>query len=192
MKEEKEDYFDHIPEDRPEKPKEPKKPALKPDDPLYYEQEESRWEHLIPSPYRRNRLLWGILGVLVVVSLFFLVYVYFFTPEVDQAVEYGYVDNIRREKTGLVFNSYEGRILPYKSIMDTVRPYEGDFVFSVKNVDVATKIKRQQASGTPVRLEYEIYRQRLPWRGKTKILVTAVDSVNPDILLPPDRRPKKN
>lgn len=189
MKEEKEDFFDDIPEDKPSRPKEPKKPALRPDDPLYYDQDESRWEHLVPSPYRRNRMLWTAAGILAIVAIFFFTYLYFFTPEVDEAEEYGYVEHIRRE--GTFFKSYEGRILPYKAVKDTLRPYENDFVFSTKDIEIAKKLRAEQASGHPVRVRYEVYRHSLPWRGNTRILVTSVDSVaDPSTLLPPERQPQ--
>lgn len=188
MKEEKEDFFDQIPEDKPVKPKEPKRPALRPDDPLYYDQEESDWEHLSPSPYRRNRILLTVFGLLVIAGLFACVYIYFFTPRVDDAEEYGYVENVYRD--GTFFKSYEGTMLPYRSVKDMLRPYENDFVFSIKDVEVAKELKRQIASGHPVKVRYEVYRQRLPWRGNSVVLVTAVDSVeNPGALLPPERQP---
>lgn len=189
MKEEKEDFFDDIPEDKPVKPKEPKRPALRPDDPLYYDQDESEWEHLVPSPYRRNRILWAAFGILVIVGLFFCCYIYFFTPKVDDAEEYGYVENIYRD--GTFFKSYEGTILPYKSVKDMLRPYENDFRFSITDVEVAKEIKRHIASGQPIKVRYEVYRQRLPWRGNTNVLVTAVDSVeDPSRLLPLERQPQ--
>lgn len=184
MKEEKEDFFETIPEDKPEKKKEPKIPPLKPDDPLYYEGEESKWEHLMPSPYRKNRLIaWGV-ALIVVVAVLWAVYLYLFTPAVSEAVTYGYVEDIRKE--GMLFKSYEGTILPYKSLMDTVKPYEGDFIFSTPDVEIATRLKMDEATGTPVRVEYEIYRTRMPWRGKEKIIVVKVDSVpDPSVLIPP-------
>ena len=45
-----------------------------------------------------------------------------------EACETGYVDRI--EKSGQLLKSYEGVLLPYKNLMDTLRPYEGDFRFS--------------------------------------------------------------
>lgn len=190
MKEEKEDFFEEIPEDRPIRPKEPKKPTLHPDDPLYYEQEEGRWEHLSPSPYRRVRLMWSAALLLIIIGGFCFLYIYFFTPQVDDAVQYGYVENVQKE--GMVFNTYEVCVLPYKSLMDTVRPYEGDFNFST-NDELAARLRYLQASGKPVRLEYKVYRTRLPWRGNSNIIVTAVDSLEPSAvknILPPDRRPE--
>lgn len=188
MKEEKDDFFDEIPEDKPVKKKEPKKPTIQPDDPAYYDQEEGRWEHLSPSPYRRVRLLWGAFGVLVVIALFFSVYIYFFTPEISEASEEGYVEEIQKE--GLMFKTFEGTMIPYKSIMDTLRPYENDFRFTVNDDHIAAELLRRRNTGKPVRVQYEVYRTRLPWRGKSKVVVVGLDSVVPTDILPPVRRPE--
>lgn len=187
MIEEKEDFFEQTPEEKPKKEKPPRQPRLRRDDPRYYDREEGRWDHITPSPYRRAPLFWTI----AIVSIAFLAFLWFFnftfSPVVEEAVQYGYVDNVHKE--GKFFTCYEGVILPYKSLKDTVRPYEGDFIFSVKDQHVAAELKRQQASGNPVKVNYEVYRFKFPWRGKTNVLVTAVDSVNPSTILPPDRRP---
>lgn len=188
MIEEKEDYFEKSPEDIPKKPKPPKKPRYSDDDPRYYEEEESRWEHLKPSPYRRGPVLWIIAAVVVVMCLLVGMYFYFFSPRVQEAVQYGYVENVQKE--GTFFQTFEGVLLPYKSLMDTVRPYEGDFVFSVENQDVATALLRQQGKGRPVRVGYKVYRFVFPWRGTSPVIVTSVDSVDPRTILPPDRRPE--
>lgn len=188
MIEDKEDFFEKSPEDIPKREKPPKKPTYKDDDPRYYEEEESKWEHLKPSPYRRGPILW--LAAIIVVCLCVIAgaYVYIFSPRVQDAVQYGYVDHVQKE--GQFFPTFEGVILPYKSLMDTVRPYEGDFEFSAQSDEVAAKLLRQQRSGRPVRVEYKIYRYAFPWRGKSKIIVTAADSVDPKIILPPDRNPE--
>ncbi|MCH5218665.1 MAG: hypothetical protein J1F07_09015 [Muribaculaceae bacterium] len=188
MIEDKEDFFEDSPADVPKKVKPPKQPKIGPDDPLYYEREEDRWEHLKPSPYRRGPLLWIVGAAVVAVCILLGLYVYIFTPQVDRAVQYGYVDSLQRE--GRFFHTYEGVILPYKSLMDSVRPYEGDFVFSTTDEHVAAELYRRQGSGTPVRVGYEVYRQRLPWRGASKVMVVSVDSVDPATILPPDRQPE--
>lgn len=188
MIEEKEDFFEQTPEEKPKKEKKPKQPRLKPDDPRYYDREDGRWDHLTPSPYRRGPILW-IVGIAVVAMVLLIwAYKYFFTPVIDEAVQYGYVENVQKE--GTFFHSYEGVILPYKELMDTLRPYEGDFVFSTNDEKVAVALKRQQGKGAPVKVEYQIYRHKFPWRGKTNVIVTRVDSVNPEIILPPDRHPE--
>lgn len=184
---EKEDYFENTPE-VVEKPKEPKKPVYKPDDPRYYDERESDWEHLKPSPYRHRKLI--IYGVTLLIFFMVLLglYIYYFTPQVEEAETYGYVENV--EKRGLVFKTYEGVILPYRSVMDTARVYDKDFVFSAKDEHIAAELKKKQQSGKPVRVEYVRYRTSLPWRGEEKTVVVNVDSVNPTKLLPPDRTPE--
>lgn len=188
MIEDPEDFFEKTPEEVPVKEKEPKKPKYKSDDPRYYEEEESQWEHLKPAPYRRGPFLW--ISVIVILGLCFLsgIYIWLFSPKVQQAVQYGYVENVQKE--GTVFHTFEGVILPYKSLMDTVRPYEGDFVFSTKDDAVATSLLKKQGKGMPVKVTYKVYRQALPWRGNSRIIVTEVDSVDPKVILPPDRQPE--
>lgn len=188
MIEDKEDYFEKSPEDIPKKEKPPKKPRYHDDDPRYYEEEESRWEHLKPSTYRRGPMLWIVGAVVVVMCFLVCLYIYIFTPRVHEATQYGYVDHVQKE--GMMFHTYEGMMLPYKSLMDTVRPYEGDFEFSAKDSEVATQLLRQQGTGKPVKVQYKVYRFAMPWRGNSKVIVTAVDSVDPRTLLPPDRIPE--
>lgn len=188
MIEEQEDFFEKSPEDVPKKEKAPKKPTYKPDDPRYYEEEESPWEHLKPSPYRRGPLLWIVAAAVVAICAVVAIYLWLFSPRVQEAVQYGYVDHVQKE--GMFYHTYEGVMLPYKSLMDTVRPYEGDFVFSALNDTVAGQLLRRQRTGMPVRVEYKEYRVALPWRGRSKVIVTRVDSVDPRVILPPDRRPE--
>lgn len=188
MREEKEDYFDDIPEDKPEREKKEKKPSYKPDDPRYYEQEETGWEHLTPAPRTRRKFyLYGI-GILVIFCLLYFSYLYFFTARVQEAETYGYVEDMQRR--GSLVTTYEGTILPYKTMMDTARVYDKDFVFSAKNSDVATELARNMRTGHPVRVTYKVYHVALPWRGESKTVVTSVDTVNPRVLLPPDRQPE--
>lgn len=188
MIEEKEDFFEDTPEEKPKKVKPPKQPKYKPDDPRYYEKEESKWEHLKPSPYHRTPLIWITGGIVVLLIILVSLYSYLFSPQVQDAVEYGYVENVQRE--GKVFETYEGVIIPYKLIKDTLRAYEGDFVFSTRDEHIAAELRRHQASGNPVMVKYKVYRSRLPWRGNSKIIVTGVDTVNASVILPPDRRPE--
>ena len=184
--EEENDYFDgpDLPEVE-EKPK-PKKPALSPDDPLYWEQDEDEFEHLKP---KRSRRIWIWLAALGVgLGVLIALYIRTFVPYVDTATQYGYVEGI--EKRGTVFKTYEGVILPYKSLMDTLRPYEGDFEFSTTDTDLAVKLRRSQYANRPVRVDYQVYRTAMPWRGDCKIVVKAVEPVAPRDILPPDRLPE--
>lgn len=182
------DYFDgpDIPE--PEQPKALKQPELTPDDPRYWEQPEDEFEHLRPGRGKsRILILWGAAALVCVIALW-LVYTWLFVPKVLSATQYGYIDHIRSEK-GYVFTTFEGVMLPYKSLMDTIRPYEGDFVFSVREDSVAAKMKRMAYSNMPMRVEYSVYRVVLPWRGNSRVVINRVDSVDERKILPPDRQP---
>lgn len=88
-----------------------------------------------------------------------------------------------------MFKTFEGVLLPYKSLMDTTRVYEGDFVFSTSDANIAATLKEMQFACKPVKVEYSIYHSRMPWRGCSHVIVTRVDSVNERDILPADRRP---
>lgn len=182
--EEENDFFTGP--DIPDPVKEEKKPELKPDDPDYWDQEESEWEHLRPSHGRRAGV-WWMIGAAVVAVALVLAWFKWFSPRVDDATQFGYVEKI--EHRGLIFKTFEGVAIPYKEMMDTTRVYDRDFDFSVKDVKVATRIKEMMVAGQPVRLTYKVYRGALPWRGEQKIVVTAVDSADAKKILPPEFRP---
>lgn len=179
---EKNDYFESS-EEPVKKPEEPKKPSYAPDDPAYWE-EESEWEHL--KPRRRSRLWLWLVGVVVIVGLTIACWLRYFSPYVDDATQFGYVENI--EKRGTVFKTYEGVLIPYKELMDTTRIYSRDFIFTAKNDSLAAMLKRAQFASRPVRVGYKKYHATVPWRGASKIIVTSVDSANPNRILPPEFR----
>lgn len=181
------DYFDgpDLP-DTPE-PEVPKEPTFQPDDPRYWEREESEWEHLRPA--RKPRIMvWIWLGAgLLAIALVWAVWLRYFSPYVEDADQFGYVDSI--ERRGTIFSTYEGVLIPYKNLMDTTRVYDRDFVFTVKADSVAVKLKKMQIASRPVRVTYRRYHATVPWRGASTVVVTAVDSVDPGQILPPEFAP---
>lgn len=183
----KNDYFDqeYIPEE-PKPVKEEKRPVLKPEDPAYWDEPESEFDHLKQTS--RSWKLWVWVAVAgVVMGLVIAGWLIYFNPYVENAVTYGYVESI--EKRGTAIKTYEGVLLPYKNIMDTTRVYDRDFVFSTVNDTAAVMLRRMQYRNRPVRVEYEVYHAAVPWRGDTKYIVVRVDSVDPRTILPPERQP---
>ena len=169
------------------KKKEEKKPNYKPDDPAYWDEEESEWEHLKP---RRSAPFWlWLVGALFVIGLVIACWFRYFSPYVDDATQFGYVENI--EKRGTVFKTYEGTLIPYRELIDTTRVYSRDFIFSVKDNKTAAILKQALYDNKPVRVSYRKYHATLPWRGASKIIVTDADTVNPDKILPPEFAPYK-
>lgn len=167
--------------------KEEKKPQIKPEDPDYWEQEESEWDHL----KRRSRIpfwVW-LLCALAVIGLVIGCWIRYFSPCVEDATQFGYIENI--EKRGMIFKTFEGTLIPYKELMDTTRIYNRDFIFSVEDPKVATTLKQALYDARPVRVGYKKYYATVPWRGSSKIVIVSADSVNPNQILPPEFAPKR-
>lgn len=184
LEDDSKDYFDGP--DLPEQKKEPKPPVYTPDDPRYWEQDESEFEHLRPG---RRYMLWvWVAAAGVTLGLILTVYFRWFSPYVEGATQYGYVESL--ERRGTIFDTYEGVLLPYKDLMDTTRSYGGDFVFTCADGDVAVKLRRMQYANLPVRVVYRRYHATLPWRGDSRIIVERVDSVDPSRILPPEFTPE--
>lgn len=172
----KEGFYDGF---EPEEPKQPRSPRLQPDDPRYWDREPDRWEHLRPSRFKRLVILSGA-GILALILLW-LTGVFFLSPAVDDAVQYGYIDHV--ERSGTVFKTYEGNMLPYKTLHDTTRSYSGDFIFSTSE-KLGPTLRAFQNSGRPLRVEYRTYRYAIPWKGNCRTVVVRVDTVSPDSILP--------
>ncbi|MCM1290852.1 MAG: hypothetical protein NC201_02070 [Prevotella sp.] len=179
------DYFSGP--DLPDPPsKQQKKPVLKPEDPDYWEQDESEWEHLKPSsPVSK----WMIIAAsAIVLALFIAIYLRYFSPIREAATEVGYVERI--ETRGYIFKTIEGVLLPYKDLKDNSRTYTHDFIFTAQNKEVASKIYSAMIENRPIRVTYKEYAAPLPWRGESKILVTSATVADPTKILPPDRQPQ--
>ncbi len=177
------DYFED--DIRTEVPKPVKEPTLPPDDPGYWEREEGEWDHL--RPRRRLVLLAVLVALLLVVGLITGFYLRFFSPYIDEAVEYGYIEHV--ERRGTIFHTYEGVMIPYRELHDTTRVYRRDFIFSA-DAHTAKRLKMFELRHQPVMVSYKQYHATLPWRGASKIVITAVDSVDATRILPPEFRPQ--
>lgn len=181
----KEDFFDREIE-HVEKPV--KEPELSPDDPRYWEQPESEFEHLKPlTPVSHFSWKWVAAGAIVVVGVILFVYFRYFSPYVEEATQYGYVEHI--ERRGTLFKTYEGVLIPYKEIKDTTRVYKQDFLFSAEP-KAAVTLHQMQHANKPVRVTYKRYHASVPWRGDSEIIVEQVDSVDPVMILPPEYLPE--
>lgn len=171
---------------RPLPPKPPKEPEPEPDDPGYWDRDESEWEHLKP---RKSKLLLIFIAIgLLTAAAVIAFYLRFFSPYIDDAVEYGYIEHV--ERRGTFFQTYEGVMIPYREIHDTTRVYARDFIFSVPDAHLAKRVKELELEHKPVMVSYRRYHATLPWRGSSKIVITAIDTVDPSNILPPEFRPE--
>lgn len=157
-----------------------KKQRLSRDNPEYWEQEESRWEHLRVSLSTKMKVMATVVAVAAALLTIGIVEV--FSPCVDEACQYGYIDTVERH--GSFFKTYECTMLPYRSVMDTTNAYHGDFKFSADK-ETGKKLKHFRRSGIPVRVGYKVYGMVMPWRGESKTIAVSIDSVCPDSIIPP-------
>lgn len=178
----KDDFFDGP--DLPDKEPEPKKPVLKPEDPDYWEEDESEWDHLRPTPGRKPFVV--VSAILILLAVLVFLWIYLFVPSKVETVQYGYVEQM--ERRGSVFKTREGVLLPYRELHDSTRNYSGDFVFSVPDKLMYKELRNAMKECRPVVVEYSTFRCGAPWRGESKIVVTRVDSVDPSLILPPEFR----
>lgn len=181
---EQEDYF-NTPH-QPEPPKKPKEPEPKPDDPKYYDNEDE-WEHLRPASRKWKFWAWLVVAG-IIVGLLYAARLRWFAPYEEGIVQYGYVEKISHR--GDLFKTFEGVVIPYKAINDTIEPYPGDIVFSAQNDHVAAELYKLMKGNLPVRLEMERYHATLPWRGESVWIVTQADTADVTKIYPaPDRHP---
>lgn len=176
---ETEDFFEATPNEEVT-PKKPREPELKPDDPRYYDKDDE-WEHIRPTVRNWKMWIWLIVCGVAIGCLYGL-YIWYFSPYVEQSVQYGYVEKI--ERRGHVFKTFEGVFMPYKSLADTIEPYAGDIVFSTSDDHLAAELLRLQLGNLPARIEYSTYSGTLPWRGESKIVITAVDTADVSKIYP--------
>lgn len=181
---EKEDYFETPHE--PAKPKAPKEPEPKPDDPHYYDNEDE-WEHLRPAS--KNWKIWIWLAVFgVAIGLLYAIYLRWWSPYEEDIVQYGYIEKIT--KKGNVFKTFEGVVIPYKAINDTIEPYSGDLVITAKDDHVAAEMLKLMRGNLPACITMERYHATLPWRGESVLVVTRADTADVTKIYPaPDRHP---
>lgn len=182
---EKSDWFDGPDIDIEEKHEE-RHPRHKPDEPEYYDEDESQWSHLQPS--RKYRFWIYLTLAAVAVAIVAAVYMRFFSPYIVDGVQCGYVESIQQR--GDLIKTYEGVLIPYSELMDTTRVYRRDFTFTAASKSIYDKLRDKQVVARPVRVHYKMYHATVPWRGESRIIVTAVDSVDPSRILPPEFTPE--
>lgn len=180
------DFYDSDVDPEPEPPKKPKAPKLDPEDPNYWIEEESAISSILPKPRKKWKWWLAAIGVLLIAILG--VWIWFFRPYVDDAVKYGYIRDM--EHRGAIMKTFEGTFIPYKEIGDP-NPLQFEIVqFSVESDSLAAEMKRMMLGCVPVRVEYELYRSALPWKGESRMIIIKADSADPSKILPPEFRQK--
>ena len=80
----------------------------------------------------------------------------------------------QRERRGMIFKTFEGKMISESALTDTTRIYSRDFNFSVTDQAIVRELQAIQGSGRPVTLEYVRYYATVPWRGSQPIVITGI------------------
>lgn len=78
---------------------------------------------------------------------------------------------------GPVIDTFEGDMLT-QQYFEKSKVSEADFKFSVKDEKVAKTLYKVSGTGDVVRIVYNQYGGVIPWRGKTRYVVTKVEEVD--------------
>lgn len=160
----------------------PKQPKPDPEDPDYWLDEQSEFDHIIPKP--KKIWIWWTAAVVALLALLIGTGVWFFRPYVDDAVKYGYIKNM--ERRGTFVKTFEGVLIPYRELGDDTPTYFEEIPFSVDGDSLATQMKRMMLDNIPVRLEYELYHRPLLWKGSSPMVIVGVDTADVRKILPPE------
>lgn len=116
-----------------------------------------------------KKFIWIASIALIVALSIFVWWRYFFV--FSEGVKSGDLNYF--EKKGVLFKTYEGRIVQAGFKSPTAGALQSnEFRFSVVDESVAKKLDR--ASGQFVELRYKEYIQPVPWRGASGYVVTEV------------------
>lgn len=162
----------------------PKQPKPDPEDPDYWLDEQSEFDHIIPRPTKA--WIWWTAAAVAVIALIIGTWIWFFHPYVDDAVKYGYIKNM--ERRGTFVKTFEGVLIPYRELGDDTPTYFEEIPFSVDGDSLAAQMKRMMLDNIPVRLEYELYHQPLFWKGNSPMVIVGVDTADTRKILPPEYR----
>lgn len=160
------DYFESKHKD-----KESREPVVYGETPEEREERELK-ESTIERRHNKMRIFSFVLAAFILLLLLFWLwsrYCHVYRTSSEKGVV------MKMSTEGMLFKTYEGKMMSLKAI-DASHIYETDFLFTVEDDSVATHLRKLAGTGRPVELQYKEYKGKLPWRGETNIVVTAVDT----------------
>ena len=127
----------------------------------------------INMKYNWLRTTAAVVGALLVIGAVLWVWMYFWVPVVSEQEQVGYIDEVRCE--GRIFKTFEGKMLTVGMLYDSVPYITREFEFSIDYDSVARDLMRLQKTGHKVAITFKEFDTTLPWRGKSKRVVTTFE-----------------
>lgn len=127
------------------------------------------------GPWKKIRNTVFLLIVLFLAGFIFIRYYYPF----GEGVKSGQLNYVVYK--GLVFKTYEGKLIQTGIRSQTGSIQSNEFEFSIDKKEVAERLMR--AGGKTVELHYKEYFGAIPWRGYSRYVVDSIVSLN-EIQLP--------
>lgn len=127
----------------------------------------------IKRGYSRLKLAIYTIFAILVIWLFSWLWMRYFKPYTIEAQQTGRVMELKLQ--GMIFNTYEGKLLSEQYVDYPEKWLQYDFPFSVVNDSIARKIMSLQGTGKRVRITYEEYQGTLPWRGNSHRIVKGYE-----------------
>ncbi len=133
-------------------------------------------ETTIERRSNKKRIFLALGSLLILLLIIFFVRDRFFHAYSESDIKGRIVDIALQ---GSVFSTYEGKMLSY----DVVAPgnvLKSEFNFSVTDDSIVQKLGELKQTPLAVQVHYKEYKSSVPWRGSTKYIVTAIDTVTID------------
>lgn len=129
----------------------------------------------IKRGYNKLKLTIYAVTAIVFIWLMTMLWMRYFSPYTIEAQQTGRIMELKLQ--GMIFNTYEGKMLSEQYVDYPEKWLQYDFPFSVVNDSIARNIMRLQGTGKRIRITYQEFQGTLPWRGNSHRIVTGYEIV---------------
>ncbi len=123
------------------------------------------------AKFGRKVMYWTVALILIAFAIFVYFRFYFVFGEGVKSGQLNFV-----VKKGVIFKTYEGRMIQVGYRSDTGGIQSNEFEFSVTDPEVAKVLEAN--SGRSLDLRYKEYNGTLPWRGMSRYIVVGIDRIH--------------
>lgn len=160
------DYFEKKPQEQGPKPHHEETPEER--------EERELIETTIERRSNKKRIFMAVGTLVVLLLLIFLVRDRYFHVYQEKDVK-GRISDVALR--GSMFKTYEATMLVY-DVVAQGNVVKEEFNFTVVDDSIASTLGRIKQTPIAVQVHYKEYKSSVPWRGDTKYIATAIDTVD--------------